>query len=105
VDGLYEDFSKKSSLISLLTLREARVFLEEGGLSAGMLPKLQSCVRAVSAGVSRAHILNGTIPHALLLEIFTNEGVGTMIVSDDEDPLPDGFVAAPLDNLASKLHG
>jgi acetylglutamate kinase len=105
VDGLYEDFSKKSSLISLLNLREARVFLEEGGLSAGMLPKLQSCVRAVSAGVSRAHILNGTIPHALLLEVFTDEGVGTMIVSDDEESRPTGFVAAPLDNLASKLHG
>ncbi|MDR0350534.1 MAG: acetylglutamate kinase [Coriobacteriales bacterium] len=105
VDGLYEDFSQKSSLISRLVLGEARALLDGSGLSAGMLPKLQSCVRAVSAGVSRAHILNGTIPHALLLEIFTDEGVGTMIVPDGEEPLPDGFVAAPLDNLASKLHG
>ncbi|MDR0350935.1 MAG: acetylglutamate kinase [Coriobacteriales bacterium] len=105
VDGLYRDFPKKESLISRLNIAEARALLDEGELSAGMLPKLQACVRAVSAGVFRAHILNGTIPHALLLEVFTNEGVGTMIMPDDEEPLRGDFVAAPLDNLASKLHG
>jgi acetylglutamate kinase len=105
VDGLYQDFSQKSSLISRLNLGEARALLEGGGLCAGIVPKLQSCVKAISAGVFRAHILNGTIPHALLLEVFTDEGVGTMIMPDDEESPQDGFVAAPLDNLASKLHG
>jgi acetylglutamate kinase len=105
VDGLYGDYPKEESLISKLSLSEVRELLEKGQLTKGMIPKLQACVRAVSAGVSRAHILNGTIPHALLLEVFTNEGVGTMIVPDGEEALSQGFVAAPLDNLASKLHG
>jgi acetylglutamate kinase len=105
VDGLYRDFSDKNTLISRLSLTEAEALLEEGGLSAGMLPKLSSCVKAVGAGVFRAHILNGTIPHALLLEVFTDEGVGTMIMPDEDGSLRDDFVAAPLDSLASKLHG
>jgi acetylglutamate kinase len=105
VDGLYRDFADKSSLISRLNLAQAQELLVGGELSKGMLPKLQACVTAVSAGVARAHILNGTIPHALLLESFTNEGVGTMIMPDDEEYAPDEFTAAPLDNLASKLHG
>ena len=105
VDGLYEDFSDKTSLISRLTLSEANELLSKNTLTDGMLPKLQACVRAVSAGVPRAHMLNGTISHALLLEIFTNEGVGTMIMSDDGSIQPEEFIAAPLDNLASKFHG
>ena len=105
VDGLYHDFDDKASLISRLGLEDARGLLAGDTLSAGMLPKLRSCVTAVAAGVSRAHILNGTIPHALLLEVFTDEGVGTMIMPDHEDYLPDEFTAAPIDNLASKLHG
>lgn len=105
VDGLYGDFADKSSLISRLNLTQAKDLLASDKLSKGMLPKLQACVTAVSAGVARAHILNGTIPHALLLESFTNEGVGTMIMPDDEEYAPDEFIAAPLDNLASKLHG
>jgi acetylglutamate kinase len=111
VDGLYRDFADKDTLISRLSLAEARLLLDEGKLTKGMLPKLQSCVKAISSGVFRAHILNGTIPHALLLEVFTDEGVGTMIVPDSEEPEePEepsqaGFAPAPLDNLASKLHG
>lgn len=105
VDGLYRDFDDKSSLISRLKLSEASNLLDSDELSKGMLPKLKSCVRAVTAGVSRAHILNGTISHALLLEVFTNEGVGTMIMPDSDEYQADEFVSAPLDNLASKLHG
>jgi len=104
VDGLYYDFSDKNSLISRLNLDEAKKLLADNSLSKGMLPKVQSCVKAVAAGVPRAHILNGTIPHALLLEIFTNEGVGTMIMPND-DSQPGEFVSARIDNLASKLHG
>ncbi|HBT95253.1 MAG TPA: acetylglutamate kinase [Coriobacteriia bacterium] len=105
VDGLYGDFDDKSSLISRLKLSEASKLLDSPELSKGMVPKLRSCVRAVTAGVSRAHILNGTISHALLLEVFTNEGVGTMIMPDTDEYQADEFVSAPLDNLASKLHG
>ncbi|MDR2106824.1 MAG: acetylglutamate kinase [Coriobacteriales bacterium] len=105
VDGLYRNFPDKGTLISRLNLAEARELLAGDQLTKGMLPKLQSCVRAVSAGVARAHILNGTIPHALLLEVFTNEGVGTMIMPDGQEPLAGGFATASRDNLASKLHG
>jgi len=92
-------------LISRLGLSEAEQLLDGDTLSKGMLPKLRACVKAIAAGVSRAHILNGTISHALLLEIFTNEGVGTMIMTDKNGYKSNEFTAAPVDNLASKLHG
>lgn len=87
VDGLYGDFADKSTLISRLSLSEARARVDGGGLSAGMLPKVGACAAALEAGVRRAHVLNGTIPHALLLEVYTDEGVGTMITHDVE-PTP-----------------
>jgi acetylglutamate kinase len=105
VDGLYRDFANKSSLIMRLHQSEAAEMLSAGLLSQGMIPKIQGCVQALSAGVARAHILNGTIPHALLLELFTDQGVGTMILPDDEDYAPEDFSTYPMDNLASKLHG
>lgn len=104
VDGLYADFNDKTSLISRLTLDQAMEMQRSGGLSAGMIPKIQACVTALTAGVSRAHLLNGTIAHALLLEIFTNEGVGTMIMRDDQVLGENGFTNYPLEGLASKLH-
>lgn len=82
VDGLYADFSDKGSLLSALSLAEAESMLAGGTLASGMIPKLGACVDALRAGVERAHILNGTIPHALLLEVYTNEGIGTMITCD-----------------------
>ncbi|MDO8886113.1 acetylglutamate kinase [Candidatus Oleimmundimicrobium sp.] len=81
VDGLYEDFTDKSSLISKLSLEECNKFLEKSKLEEGMLPKIKSCVNALKGGVKKAHILNGTIPHSLLLEIFTDEGIGTMLTT------------------------
>jgi acetylglutamate kinase len=104
VDGLYTDFNDKTSLISRLTLTQARELQASGGLSKGMIPKVQACIAALGAGVARAHILNGTIPHALLLEIFTDEGVGTMIMQDEQAANTERFNSYPLDNLASKLH-
>lgn len=93
VDGLYADFSDKSSLISSLTFSEAETMLADAGLSTGMIPKVGACVHALRSGVERAHILNGTIPHALLLEIYTNEGVGTMITGEAASlGLPDDAV-------------
>ncbi|MDI6693232.1 MAG: acetylglutamate kinase [Anaerosomatales bacterium] len=79
VDGLYADFHDKGSLISALSLAEAQAMLAAGDVEKGMLPKVQACVRALEGGVARAHILNGTTPHALLLEVYTDAGVGTMI--------------------------
>ncbi len=80
VEGVYRDFEDKSSLISEMTVEEAQSFVNGGGLGGGMLPKLQNCIDAIENGVSRVHILDGRIPHCLLLEIFTNKGIGTAIL-------------------------
>jgi acetylglutamate kinase len=79
VEGLYEDFGDEGSLMPRVTIADLRRLLEEGKLSAGMLPKISGCVEAVESGVDRAHILDGRVEHALLLEIFTDSGVGTMV--------------------------
>lgn len=100
VDGLYEDFDKKDSLISNLTHTMAQHMIDEGSISTGMIPKLTACIAALSAGVFRAHIINGTIPHALLIEVLTNTGVGTTMHSTEEAC---AFDAHPLGNFASKL--
>lgn len=81
VEGLYEDLGNEDSLISALGAAELDEMLDSGKLSAGMLPKIASCARALSNGVDRVHILDGRIAHALLLEVFTPEGIGTMITA------------------------
>jgi len=86
VDGLYADFSDKSSLISALSLEDAEELIAEDRLVSGMIPKVGACAKALRGGVRRAHILNGTVPHALLLEVYTDEGVGTMITADGAGP-------------------
>lgn len=75
--GIYRDFSDKSSLISTLTVAEARELATH--VDKGMIPKIEACLSAVECGVERAHIIDGTIPHALLMEVFTDKGIGTMI--------------------------
>ncbi|MBS5450974.1 MAG: acetylglutamate kinase [Coriobacteriia bacterium] len=85
VDGLYEDFSDKSSLIGRMTADDARELIAGGTLSKGMIPKVKAAVDALDNGVQRAHILNGTAAHSLILELFTNSGVGTMITSSADD--------------------
>ncbi len=100
VDGLYEDYPNRDTLISRMSLEEARDMVEEGIISTGMIPKLSSCVRALEAGVRRAHIVNGTTDNALLLELLTDKGIGTMVVGADE---VESFVAQPIGNFASKL--
>lgn len=100
VDGLYEDFSRKDTLISKMSLPEARAMVEDRAISSGMIPKLSSCVRALEAGVHRAHIINGTTPHALLLELLTDRGIGTMVYQTEE---VETFEAQPLGNFAAKL--
>lgn len=85
VEGLYRDFEDKSTFISRLTASEADDLINSGIIGGGMLPKLGNCTSAVKNGVNRVHILDGRIPHCLLLEIFTNHGVGTAIIKDDEE--------------------
>ena len=77
IEGVYRDPLDKTSLISELTVPEAEALLESGNVGGGMLPKIRNCVDAIKAGVSRVHILDGRIAHCLLLEFFTNKGVGT----------------------------
>ncbi len=84
VDGLFRDMEDEESLISQLTKSEAEELLGSGMLSAGMIPKISSVVEALKGGVKEVHLLNGTFPHALLLEVFTDAGIGTMIVQDEE---------------------
>ena len=83
VEGLYRDFEDKPTFISRLTATEADDLINSGIIGGGMLPKLGNCTSAVKNGVSRVHILDGRIPHCLLLEIFTNDGVGTAIVKEE----------------------
>ena len=82
IEGLYRDINDKSSFISKITVSDAKDLIASGTLGGGMLPKLTNCTSAMEAGVNRVHILDGRIPHCLLLEIFTKEGIGTMIMPD-----------------------
>jgi len=82
VRGIMRDPGDEGTLISELSASEAERLVEEGVIERGMIPKVEACVRAVRGGVERAHIIDGRIPHALLMEIFTDEGIGTMIRPD-----------------------
>lgn len=79
VPGLYEDVDDEGSLVGSIDVPGLERMLEAGRLSEGMIPKVASCASAVRQGVARAHILDGQVPHALLLEFFTREGIGTMV--------------------------
>ena len=81
-EGLYKDFNDKSSFISRITVSDADRLISDGYIGGGMLPKLTNCTSAVKNGVNNVHILDGRIPHSMLLEIFTSKGIGTMIIPD-----------------------
>lgn len=85
IEGVYKDPQDKSTLISELSVSEAKELIGDGFIGGGMLPKLHNCIDAIENGVSRVHILDGRIPHCLLLEIFTNRGIGTAILGDSEE--------------------
>lgn len=85
IEGLYLDKDDPSTLISEIYVDEAKQLIEEGSVEGGMLPKLKNCISAIENGVSRVHILDGRIQHCLLLEIFTNKGVGTAVLNSEED--------------------
>ena len=85
IEGLYKDINDKSSFISRITASEADNLISSGIIGGGMLPKLNNCTSAIKNGVSRVHILDGRVPHCLLLEIFTKQGIGTAIISDNDN--------------------
>ena len=85
IEGLYRDFNDKSSLISEIKVSEAKELIASGTIGGGMLPKLSNCIDAIEAGVSRVHIIDGRIPHSILMEIFSDRGVGTAILGDTEE--------------------
>ena len=87
VEGLYADWPASDEVISAIRAKELEEMLPD--LAAGMIPKMQACLRAVRGGVARAHVLDGRVPHALLLEVFTDDGIGTMVLPDT-DPEEDG---------------
>jgi acetylglutamate kinase len=80
VAGLYERWPDEASLLSRVDVAGLERLLASGAVSEGMIPKVQSCIAALKGGVARAHVLDGRLPHALLLEFFTREGVGTMVI-------------------------
>ncbi|MGL5860876.1 MAG: acetylglutamate kinase, partial [Phycicoccus sp.] len=80
VEGVYASWPDRSSLLSQLTAGEARRLLAT--VDAGMIPKLEACVRAVEAGVPQAHVVDGRQPHSILLEVFTSDGIGTMVLPE-----------------------
>ena len=84
IEGLYRDIEDRSSFISRLTASQADELIESGCIGGGMLPKLSSCTDAIKEGVNRVHILDGRIAHCLLLEIFTDKGIGTAIIADED---------------------
>ena len=97
VEGLLTDVDDPSSRISRIDLSGLATLTADGTISGGMIPKVQACIEAVEAGVGSAHMVDGRIPHVLLLELFTDLGIGTMV-------LPDGGVAADgrgVDGVAS----
>jgi acetylglutamate kinase len=83
VEGLYADWPDSAEVISSITASALAQLLPT--LASGMVPKMEACLRAVEGGVPRAHVLDGRLPHALLLEMFTSEGIGTMVVPDKEE--------------------
>ena len=84
IEGLYKDINDKSSFISRISASQADKLIADGFIGGGMLPKLNNCTSAIKNGVNRVHILDGRIPHCLLLEIFTRNGIGTAIVKDED---------------------
>ena len=90
IEGVRKVADDPETLISELSLTEAQELIGNGNIGGGMLPKLNNCIDAIENGVSRVHIMDGRIPHCLLLEIFTNKGIGTAIIDVDAERFYDG---------------
>lgn len=101
VDGIYQDYPNEETLIGSMTTDEAKKLLHDPNISSGMIPKLESCIHALQEGVGAVHVINGTRPHALLLELLTNVGIGTCI--SNEGDTADVCVDEKIDHFASRL--
>ena len=82
VEGIYRDYNDKSSFISSLSLTEAQAMIREGSIGGGMIPKVETCIKALEGGTGKTHIIDGREPHSILMEIFTDSGVGTEVVKE-----------------------
>ncbi len=85
VPGLLEDKDREHSIISYLDVAESKKWMSSGKVTEGMIPKLESCIASVEGGVRRAHIIDGNMPNSVLIEVFTNQGCGTMIVNKKDN--------------------
>lgn len=83
IEGIYRDYNDKDSLIETLTREDAMAMIREGTIAGGMIPKVESCIRAIDGGAQKTHIIDGRLPHALILEVFTKRGIGTEVISDE----------------------
>ncbi len=83
IEGIYRDYNDKSSLIETLTRADATAMIREGTIAGGMIPKVESCIRAIDGGAQKTHIIDGRLPHALILEVFTKRGIGTEVIGDE----------------------
>jgi acetylglutamate kinase len=82
VDGIYENPTNPATKIESLTIHRAKQMIEKGEISGGMIPKVRACINGISNGVKRTHIVDGRQKHSILLEIFTDHGIGTMVVGN-----------------------
>ena len=80
VEGIYKDFDDKSSFISSLHVDEARAYIKQGIIKGGMIPKVDACLKALKLGAGKTHIIDGRLPHSLILELFTSTGIGTQVI-------------------------
>ena len=83
IEGIYRDYNDKDSLIETLTREDAMAMIREGTIAGGMIPKVESCIRAIDGGAQKTHIIDGRLPHALILEVFTKRGIGTEVIGDE----------------------
>lgn len=79
-EGVYKNFEDKNSFISTLTADEAKEFIKNGIIAGGMIPKVEACLRALSTGAKKTHIIDGRLPHSIILELFTESGIGTELL-------------------------
>ncbi|HBE76317.1 MAG TPA: acetylglutamate kinase [Firmicutes bacterium] len=82
VEGIFQDYQDKSSLISALEIERAHHMIDQGKIEGGMIPKVEACITALQSGVNRTHIIDGRLLHSMLLEILTDKGIGTMVVNN-----------------------
>ena len=79
IEGVYKDYNDKSSFLSSISAKEAMEYIKDGVISGGMIPKVKACLRAIETGAKKTHIIDGRLPHSIILEIFTSKGVGTQV--------------------------